>query len=322
MVVEQIHPAVYRITTPFDRTGTVFLYLLKGDRIALLDTGAADSPATVLRPALAQLGLSFREVALILNTHAHLDHAGGNKELRNNSPAQIYLHAADLPMAESVEAQVEFHTAPLRTLGFPPEAVAERAAHVRNNAGEPAGANVLVSERDAIDLGAGVRLRVLHCPGHTPGHVAYFWEAEGILFTGDAVQGQGARPGSYPYYFDAPDYRRSLTKLRALGPITLCLGHAFHGGTPINTPLRQGEDAVAFLDVSIHVADTLDRVVKETLQGRPRASKREIAYAALDELLYEIPQLRLRATGMPLLAGPTLLAHIEAAQTGAYPKAC
>jgi len=26
-------------------------------------------------------------------------------------------------------------------------------------------------------------IRAIHCPGHTPGHVVYFWEAEGIAFT-------------------------------------------------------------------------------------------------------------------------------------------
>jgi hypothetical protein len=46
---------------------------------------------------------------------------------------------------------------------------------------------------------------------------------------------------------------------------------------------------------------------------------REIAFAALAELLYEIPQLRTCRTGMPMLAGPTLLAHIESAMAGTYP---
>ena len=53
MSIQQIHEGIYAITTPFDKTGTVFLYLLRGDRVALIDTGASDSPAAVLRPALA-----------------------------------------------------------------------------------------------------------------------------------------------------------------------------------------------------------------------------------------------------------------------------
>lgn len=321
MTIERIQPGLHRIRTPFDRTGTVFLYLLTGDVVALVDTGACDSPETVLEPALAQIGLSLANVDLILNTHAHLDHSGGNMEVKRRSKARIHVHRMDLPMAESNEAQVEFHVGPLRALEFPPEAITARTEHVLNNVREPAGADVLLSDGDTVDLGKGIRLRVLHCPGHTPGHVVYHWESEGILFTADSVQGQGGRPGSYPYYFDAPSYRRSLAKLSRLDFRMICLGHAFHGGTLVNLPIRQGAEARAFLEASMHVADTIHRTVEEVMKRRPGATKREIALAALDELVYEIPQLRVRQTAFPLLAGPTLLAHIVAVRDGSYQRA-
>jgi len=139
MAIEKIHRGIYRITVPFDTTGTVFLYALRGDRIALVDTGVADSPKTVLQQALSEIDLSLADVSAVLNTHAHLDHIGGNLQAKRASNARIHVHSADLPMAQSVEAEVEFHTRPLRILEFPPEAIQERAAHVRKNAGESAG---------------------------------------------------------------------------------------------------------------------------------------------------------------------------------------
>lgn len=179
--------------------------------------------------------------------------------------------------------------------------------------------DVVLSDGDGIDLGAGVRLRVIHCPGHTPGHVAYWWEEEGVLLTGDAAQGFGSRPGGYPLYHDAPDYRRSLERLLRLDCRMLCLGHAFHGGTLINTPVRKGPETGAFIQASITAADTIQRAIAEATKRNPHASKREIALAALAELIYDIPQLRIRRTGMPMLAGPTLLAHIESSIAGTYP---
>ncbi len=317
--IDRIDSAIYRITTPFDKTGTVFLYLVKGDRIALVDTGAADSPLEVLEPALAEIGLGLSDVEVILNTHAHLDHSGGNLETKRASNATIHVHAADLPMAQSTEAQVESHIAPLRVLEFPAEVIQERTDYVIRNAGPAAGADVLLTDGEIVDLGAGVQLEAVHCPGHTPGHVCYFWASRGVLFTGDAVQGQGARPGSYPLYFNARDYRRSLTYLTKLEVQTLCAGHAFIGGTLVNSPTRTGSAVGTFLQESIRVADTIHRAAAEAIRQKPGASKRDLAFAALSELTYHIPQLLVRQTGMPLHAGPTLLGHINAAMDGSYP---
>ena len=319
MNTQLIRPGLYQIRTPFDRTGTVFLYLLKGDRVALIDSGASDSPETAIEPALKEIGLSLSDVGLILTTHAHLDHSGGNAEMKRRSKAQVHVHRLDLPMAESNEVQVEFHVGPLRRLGYPPEALKERTEHVLRNAGEAAGADVVLSDGDLIDLGKGMRLRAVHCPGHTPGHVVYHWESEGILFTADSVQGQGARSGAFPYYFDAPSYRTSLGKLSRMDCRMLCLGHAYHGGTLVNAPIREGAEAKALLEASVQVADTIHRAVAAVVKSMSGVPDREVAQATLNELLYDIPQVRSRLTGFPLLGGPTLLAHLDAVKTGTYP---
>ncbi len=319
MRIERINSAIYRITALYDKTGTVFLYLIKGSRVALVDTGAVDSPREVLEPALAEIGMDLSDVDLILNTHAHLDHSGGNLETKRASNAPIHVHTADLPMAQSTETQVEFHIAPLRILEFPAEAIQERTEYVIRNAGPSVGADGLLTDGEVVDLGSGVQLKVIHCPGHTPGHVCYLWESEGLLISGDAIQGQGSRPGGYPYYFNARDYRRSLAALSKLDIRTICAGHAFLGGTLVNSPVRTGSGVALFLQESIRVADTIHKAAAEAIRHKPGASKRELAFAALSELIYQIPQLLVRQTSMPLHAGPVLLAHIDAALEGNYP---
>ena len=52
-----------------------------------------------------------------------------------------------------------------------------------------------------------------------------------ILFTGDAMQGRGNRPGWMPLYFDAADYMRSAARLCEVPVRTLCLGHGYQTGT-------------------------------------------------------------------------------------------
>lgn len=317
VTVVKIHDKIYRIKTPFGGGGTVFLYLIRGDTTALVDTGTAQSPDEVIRPALAELGLALSDVDVILNTHGHLDHAGGNMAFRKESKARIHIHEGDLFMANSVDAQVEFMTAPLRALGFSDAALAARIELVREQAGEASGADVVLKEGDVVDLG-GIVLRVIHLPGHTPGSVGYYWEEEGLLLTGDSIPGLGSRLGGYPLYFDAVAYRRTLSKVATVPIDLLCMTHAYIGGL-VNEPTRGREEAKEFVRDATRVADTIQRVIEEVVSRSAGASRREIALSALSELVYHLPHQLVRETGMPHSGGPTLAAHIEAALSHSYP---
>lgn len=75
--------------------------------------------------------------------------------------------------------------------------------------------------RCAADGGSTIRgLRVIATPGHTPGHISLFDEAQGILFTRDAVASAGGRLtlGPAPFISDRPAAVRSLGRLADLGP--------------------------------------------------------------------------------------------------------
>lgn len=319
MRFKQLSQSHYMITAPFHGGGNVFLDLLVGDRIALVDTGVTHTPSEVLQPALAEMGLALSDVDVILNTHAHLDHAGGNGEMKTLTSASIYLHRDDLFMAESVEAQVQFMTAPLIALGLPEDVVKERAEHTTVCTGRAVGADVLLSEGDTVDLGKGIVLRVVHNPGHTPGSISYFWESEGMLLSGDGVQGIGSRPGGYPLYFDACSYRRSLTKLSQMDFRSLRLGHAYMGGTLINEPIKKGEDCKLFLKGAMQAADAIHQAAADAVRRMPGARKGELALAMVAELIYSIPQVLVRKTGMPAAAAAAFASHLEAALDGSYP---
>ncbi len=319
MTVERVHPAIYRITAPFEGGGVVYLYLLKGDRIALIDTGVANTPHQVLEPALSEIGLAPTDLDLILNSHAHMDHTGGNSAAKQASGAPIHIHPADEAVARSNDALVELMNAPFQEVGHSPASLQQRAAYILRNCGEPVPPDALLAENDVIDLGRGIQLRVFHTPGHTPGSVSYYWESEGIVLTGDAVQGYGARIGAYPSYANASDYRRSLAKLAGLDFSMLAGSHPFPGGAPTNLPTRVGPEARSLLDISIQAADTMHQVVAEAVRQMPDASRRDIALSALGELIFHIPQLLDRATRMPRTAAPSLVAHMDAVRDGSYP---
>ena len=318
MRIEPLQRSLFKITAPFEGGGVSYLYLFKGDSVALVDTCVADTPQQVLVPALAEIGMTLSDVDLILNTHVHVDHTGGNASTKQAAGARIHMHADDLDRARSVELDVEYMNAPYRALGASAQSLEQRAKFLTRLIGHPVGADVLLADGDVVDLGGSLELRVVHNPGHTPGSISYFWESEGVLICGDAVQGHGARPGAYPYYNDAPAYRRSLSKLSGLSFHTLCSAHPYLGGSFTTNPVRSGEDARLFLAASIKAADDIHTAVAAAMRRKPEASQREIALAALSELIFQIPQLLDRELGVPRSAPGTLVAHIDAVRKGSY----
>src|SRR4051794_13064994 len=106
-----ISERVFRIQAPFDGNA-VHLYLIRGAKLALIDSGAADSPETAIGPALKnELGLDWPDLDYLLNTHGHADHAGGNGELKASAPqVKIHIHPDDSYLLAGPEAHLNSRT--------------------------------------------------------------------------------------------------------------------------------------------------------------------------------------------------------------------
>src|SRR5919201_1142955 len=142
---------VYRIQAPYEGNA-VHLYLVRGARLALIDSGAADSPATAVEPALRELGLGWSDLDYLVNTHGHPDHAGGNGEVKAEAPrAEVALHRDDVALVEGVEAHLRARTdasALFRLLGRQ-DLIAEREATLRQVIGNAVGVDRELSDGDA-----------------------------------------------------------------------------------------------------------------------------------------------------------------------------
>jgi len=127
---------------------------------------AVVDPGGELDRVLEVVAAKKLELCKILLTHAHIDHAGATAELarRLNLPIEGP-HCDDRFWIEALPQQAAM-------FGFPPAEAFEPTRWL--------------AEADRVQLGE-VTLQVLHCPGHTPGHVVFFDEAQRLAIVGDVI---------------------------------------------------------------------------------------------------------------------------------------
>lgn len=283
--MEIMNDHVARIPVYFGENGNalVNVYLVRGEKIGLIDTGVAGSPERWIGPALGQIGLKLEDIDFILNTHGHSDHIGGNAEVQQAADAKVHLHRHDLFTADGVDAYMRGssdNSFPLRVLGRD-DMLAARKPRLSKNLGGTFRVDRVLEDGDGVDLGGDIVLDVIHTPGHTLGHVSFFWEPQATLFSGDAIQGYAH---GLPSYFYASAYQASIKRVRDMPVRTLCLAHAFDWSRAINWPIRHGDEVRQTLDDSLEISERIGATVKGVMAKQPEIGLIDLARAVLDEL--------------------------------------
>ncbi len=199
---------------------SIAVYLLLGERPALIETGPASTVDTVLSGVRAA-GLDPGDLRAAAVTHIHLDHAGGVGTLAQRLPhLQVYVHPVGAPhLVDPTRLLVSarrLYGDSLETLfGQILPAPADRVHVLEDGAVVPLGSRML---------------RALHTPGHAGHHHAYLDEASGDLFSGDAagVVMPGSRyaaPPVPPPDLDFAAWRRTIALMREVRPRRLLLTH-------------------------------------------------------------------------------------------------
>jgi glyoxylase-like metal-dependent hydrolase (beta-lactamase superfamily II) len=192
-----------------------------GAGLVLIDTGWDSEEAwQTLAAGLASIGAGLTDVRGVLVTHMHFDHIGLAGRVRQASGAWVALHPADAavlarPDYRSAEGTVAREKEFLQTLG----ASADEAAAVVGTAEQWAKFTAIARPDRRLDDVPGWKLRALHTPGHTPGHLCFVDERSRRLFSGDHVLPR-ITPNISVQRADPvgplDDYLRSLAKVRDL----------------------------------------------------------------------------------------------------------
>ena len=142
----------------------------KTKRAICIDPG--DASDDIVR-AIDKHGFELQAIAC---THAHLDHVGGVTALKKLKPeAKITIHPADEPLYLELPNQPSW-------LGIPRSQWAEYGFDYE----QPPKADGYWSDGQIYKVGE-LNFKVIHCPGHTPGHVVLFEPSERKVFVGDCL---------------------------------------------------------------------------------------------------------------------------------------
>lgn len=269
-------------------------YLIVGERPCLVETGTARSAPTVIE-ALASLGVDAADLATVVVTHIHLDHAGGVGDI-----------AAHFPNAEIV-----VHERGARHL-VDPERLMRSARMVYGSALDDLFGPLLptdqervtvLGERGSIDLGGGRRLDSFYSPGHAQHHIGLLDSHTGDLYVGDAAgiyvpDADVLRPGTPPPDFNLDLALASLDTFSALTPNRLLFSHF----GPVDDPLVNLERAREEMRLWVELvresrADGLD-LDHAVAMVRERTRERYAAFLADPALEAKFEELNATATNI------------------------
>ena len=179
------------------------IYLIDDETVTLIDAGTGEYFENV-KKEMARQGFGPKDIDLLINTHCHFDHTGGNSGFIKASGCEVAIHKLEADFLRKGEREVT-------------------CAGIFGRRLEPMEVQQGLEEGDKLKLGEIV-LEVLNTPGHTVGSISLYDSAKKILFTGDTIFCDGVGRTDLPTG-DPAAMARSIERLAKLGAEQMYPGH-------------------------------------------------------------------------------------------------
>jgi glyoxylase-like metal-dependent hydrolase (beta-lactamase superfamily II) len=261
LAVRPLGEGIFQLATDYPEVcnAPLWTYLVTSeDGYVLIDPGVQSTFEATLSRAVSESGQRVEGVDLVLATHGHPDHSGGQSSWRAVAPkVRVGAPLVDAPWVESFDRQwVQFWD--------------DYPGIIDNSSSRELLASLCVPEpqvdlllRDGDVFFVGSRdFRVVETRGHSWGHCAYYDVRSRTLFTGDAVQGRGIASSDgttvfAPLYVDVEGARWGLRRLLELPFDMLCPAHA--------APMDR-DAGLAFIKESLAFIDEVEELTLRMLE--------------------------------------------------------
>ena len=217
--MKEVVPGVFEVPIRVAGLPYVNAFVIAEDAVTVVDTGLPKRAPYLLR-LLGSLGRRPQELRDVLVTHHHVDHTGSLAALLRETGARVHVHPQDAPIVRGERPAPPATRPNILTRLLEPVAARRGLTEL-----EPARETADMADGDELPVLGG--LRVVHTPGHTPGHVSFLSPSRRLLFAGDAAGSLLGRVGLPlgAYTEDMAWARRSIAALAELDFDVACFGH-------------------------------------------------------------------------------------------------
>jgi glyoxylase-like metal-dependent hydrolase (beta-lactamase superfamily II) len=254
-------------------------YLIEGAAPVLVETGSQSS-VPVLLAQLERLGVGPSDLAGVVVTHIHLDHAGGVGDVARAFPeATVYVHPKG---ARHLADPTRLVDSASRVYGPLLDSLYGRLDPT------PAERLHVLEDGEAIPISSNRSLIAVDSPGHAKHHVALHDTLSGVLFAGDAVgvklpDAGVLRPSTPPPDFDLTSALSSLERFADRRPAGLALAHYGLLADPLDVLDEAAETLRKWADVAesafrngADIADALATEFQSDLDGVPEVHRQKL----------------------------------------------
>mgnify|MGYP004487617143 CR=1 FL=1 len=228
----------------------VYVYVLEGKNLYLIDSGVAGSQIQIME-YINKIGRDISEIKSIFLTHAHPDHIGTAAWFRENIGCTIYAGEKECNWIENIDLQFQERPIP--------------------NFYKLAGASVTIDHRlkdkDKIELEDGCMLHVMETPGHSVGEISYI--LGDAFFIGDSIPVKG----DIPIYVDKIKLLESLEKINSMKAKVQYYYPAWdntYSSENIGETVEAAKEIVNEIDHAVHIAlqekDDVEKTISKVCQ--------------------------------------------------------